>query len=1649
MNRSTLAAIVVALMLGSGIGGYLIGRPAEHADRPAAPIASTTPQATPAKQVSTPPQAAAPLPAAAPTEAFAYRRLSIDSSSADGEACLSFNKPLAPTDRVKYDDYVRIAPDVKSAVRVVDDKLCVSGLVYGTDYTVRLLSGLPSQDGGKLDEERSVAVALGARPAVVSLAGKGFILPRGSAAGLPVTTVNVSRVGVAVFRVNERGLDRFSGDRYSSTSFPAGEAVTDKWSLRSWLNGENGIRQWRGTMEVRNVLNQPVTTAFPIRETIKDWKPGVYFVVVWNAAHPIARDDDAYDDDSSASTEVAGMWVVDTDIALTTFTGADGLNVFARSLDSAAPLPGLELVLLSSGNDPLGKAVTGADGRATFAAGLLKGHGAAEPIAVMASDPAKQDFSRLELSKSAFDLSDRGVDGRDPPGPVDAFLYTERGVYRPGETVQLMALMRDDGGAALKDVPVTLIVHRPDGSEFQRMTTSLLTVGALQQAIALPKSSRRGRWSVTAHIDAKAPPVGRVEFSVEDFVPEKLKVELTSDTALLRAGQPNTFTIAADFLYGAPAGGLNTEAEMSVSVDPSPFPAFANYEFGPEAERRKFEPPLITLTPPATDETGKSRVDWPGDGIKDTVLPLRAQIQARVFEPGNGRSTKTDLTLPLRTRDAYIGVRPAFEGRYSREGTETGFDVVAVDREGKQVARPAVDYTIEHISYAYQWYVVDGRWRWQGISNKRVIEANQLDLKADAPVRLSKRLPWGQYRLTVTDRQANTSTTTTFYVGWYGDEDSSEEPAPDTLRVAGDKQNYAPGEKARLHIEAPFAGQALVAIATDRIQTTYTVAVAPGGTDVEIPMKAEWGAGAYALVTAWRPLSTEADRTPVRAIGAVWLGLDPKLRTLAVEISAPEKITPRQHIEIPVRVANAQGAEAYVTLAAVDEGILQLTRYRTPNPAAYYFGKRKLGLAMRDDYGRLLDGRADELGRIRTGGDAGDIGGLDVVPTRTVALFSGPVKLDAEGRARIAFDIPDFIGQLRLMAVAYDPTRVGSSDAKLIVRDAVATDVILPRFLAPGDDGRVAISLHNVEGQPGDYRLTMEATGVVALDRPFAETRALALNQRDLLTANLRGTEVGMGKVAISLQGPGGFSVHREWDIQVRAAQTPSAVDTVTVLDPGRELTLSRDLTAGFAAGTSVVSVALSRTPGIDVPGLLRALDKYPYGCLEQTTSRALPLLYYNDVALLGYGPGDPKIGDRVQDAIYRIVDMQISDGSFGMWGPYATPAAEWLQAYALDFLVRARERQMTVPAASLQRGLTWLNRAAERFQPNSQAYAWYVLAKAGLADPGRVRYFQDTQAANGIEGGLAWSQLAAALNLVGEPGRARLALANAQRTVDQRDPNDYYGSPLRDRAALLALAPEAGGREAVAMVVGSVRERLTARIAQTTTQEQAWLVLAARALAGGSDLSYEIDGDANKTTTDPVVVNPDAAELGRGLRVKNTGERPVWVQVTARGVPRDPQPAASAGLSVQRDFLTLDGQAADLANVRQNDRLIVSLHGRQEDTGYHEVALLDLLPAGFEIEGVMTDDTVKSYPFVGEVTPTRIAEGRDDRFFAALNLGIRPYRWWNDEDTKFGRNFHVAYMVRAVTPGSFALPAVEVEDMYNPRVFARSGMGKVQIVPR
>jgi len=1399
-------------------------------------------------------------------------------------------------------------------------------------------------------------------------------------------------------------------------------------------------------MDVRNVPNQPVTTAFPIRDAIKDWRPGAYFVIAWagdlNVSEP--------PEDTRPAGTMAGMWVVDTDLALSSLTGSDGVTVLARTLSTANARADLELALLARSGEEIARVRTDAQGQARFPAAQLAGRGAGAAVAVMAIDPSARDFTRLELTRAPLDLSDRGIEGRDPPGPVDAFLFTERGVYRPGETVRLTALVRDDAGRALAPLPVTLVVRRPDGSEFRRLTATPQNAGALIEAIEMPKSARRGRWTVTAHLDPKAPPVGRVEFAIEDFVPEKLKVSVRSATALLSASEAAAIDVAAEFLYGAPGAGLDVELEARLTLDDRPFARFGAFRFGTDAAREAFEPRRMELKAPETDERGNSRATWTASREADSDLPLKALIVARVFEPGGGRSTRSELSLPVRSRARYIGLRPTFEGRAAREGTEAGFEIVALDRAGEPLAARGVPWKLERITFSYQWFQVDGRWRWQAVTGERIVASGTVDVAADRPATLSRQLGWGHYRLTV-GATGDAASSLAFDVGWYGG--GASEPPPDQLRVASDRPAYAPGEKARLRIEPGFAGEAVVAIATDRVRATYSVRVPAEGATIEVPIGTDWGPGAYALVTAWRPLGAGSERAPVRAVGAVWLGVESRSRTLAVEIGTPERMVPRQRLDVPLRVAGVSDAEVFVTLAAVDEGILQLTRYRSPRPAEHYFGKRRLGLALRDDYGRLLDGRADDVGRLRTGGDSGDIGGLDVIPTRTVALFAGPVRLDREGRATIPLEVPDFVGQLRLMAVAWDSQRVGSGEAKLIVRDAVATDLVLPRFLAPGDETRLSVSLHNVEGPAGPYRLTLDTEGAVRLAQPVRETRTLAAGQRELLSYALRAGDPGVGKVTLALEGPGGFAVRRSWDIQSRATQAAMAQQTMTALEPGRELTVTPDVADGFVAGTSQVSISLSRTPGIDVPALLGALDRYPFGCLEQTTSRALPLLYYNDVALLAGGRHtDATLPQRLQEAIYRIADMQNAAGHFGMWGPGLSPAAEWLQVYALDFLQRASERRFAVPAASLQRGLAWLSASASKFDANAQAYALYVLGKAGVADPGRVRYFQDHGAA-GLRGALAWGHLAAALNLAGEPGRARLAFAEAVRRIGDDARHDYYGSPLRDRAALLALAPEAGGREGASAILPGVRERLTANIRTTTTQEQAWLLLAAHALAsGGGELNWSLNGERRTAASDPAIVNPSPADLAGGIRVRNDGQRPVYVQVVARGIPREPQPPASEGISLQRRFFTLDGKPADLSRLRQNERLVVVLNGQARDRSYHEVALVDLLPAGFEIESVLTDESRKAYRFLEPLTPTRIAEARDDRFFVALDLGQRSFRFgdWIHRERETGRpDFSVAYVVRATRAGSFALPAPQLEDMYNPRFHARGSAGRVTIAPR
>ena len=462
----------------------------------------------------------------------------------------------------------------------------------------------------------------------------------------------------------------------------------------------------------------------------------------------------------------------------------------------------------------------------------------------------------------------------------------------------------------------------------------------------------------------------------------------------------------------------------------------------------------------------------------------------------------------------------------------------------------------------FDWFSESDVWHWHFHVQDQDVATGTIDTVADVPAAVTRRYDWGQYRLVVEDTATNTASSIRFNAGW--GETADQADVPDKVHVAVDKPKLAAGETAHLHIEGPFAGHASIVVANDRIIETREIDIAKGGNDIAVTQAPDWGAGAYVLVSLYRPLNLGGTHEPIRAVGVAWIATDAAPRTLAVHINAPDKIRPQGDVTIPVHVDNIPpSTTAYVTLAAVDEGILQLTRFTSPDPLGFLFGKRALGLSMRDDYGKLLDGSADP-GQIQ-GGDEGIGGaGLAVVSTRTVALFAGPVALDSAGNANITFKVGDFEGQLRLMAVAYTATGVGQAEKTMIVRDPVVADVAVPRFLADGDHATLAISLDDTDGPAGAYHLRVSVSGAASADDAGQYLVELKPGERASRSIAISAKTEGIADIAADLSGADGLAVHRTWQVAVRSAHAPVTLEQTAWQQPGQSFAADKKPAAAF-----------------------------------------------------------------------------------------------------------------------------------------------------------------------------------------------------------------------------------------------------------------------------------------------------------------------------------------------------------------------------------------------------------------------------------------------------------------------------------------------------
>jgi len=1599
-----------------------------------------------------------------------------DSDTASPRVCIQFSESLG-RGQIDFAKYVSIGGKDPEAVAPEGQQLCVEGLAHGQRYEIQVRAGLPSDVGEALEKPLNLAVYVPDRKPLVRFSGKGYVLPTRGQQGIPVVTVNTSQVAVEVYRVGDRSLATALGNGDFDRQLYGYDLET--------LRERTGQRVYEGTMDVASKLNEEVTTAFPVNEAIGALAPGAYAM--------IASPSSGSEDGEESYNNIATQWFIVSDMGLTAFTGDDGIHAFVRSLAETKALAGASVKLVARNNEVLGTAKTDERGYARFEAGLAKGSGGLAP-AVLVAENGEGEYAFLDLTQNAFDLSDRGVKGREPPGPLDGFVYTERGVYRPGEDVSFTAIVRDGAGVAAS-LPVTLIVTRPDGVEHVRYTLADQGLGGRSVRLGLNHTAMTGTWRVKLHADPKDDPITQATFLVEDYVPERLDMTLDAKSTVLAPEEIREVKLAGRYLYGPPAAGLSIEGDIVVKEGTKPLEGLDGYLFGDADE--KITPVRQALEGlPSTGDDGLASVPVLLPAVNRTARPLEADVILRLRENG-GRTIERTVTVPVDLKEARIGLKPGFANLSLNEGGKALFDVVVLDESGKPADAKGLVWQLVRLETSWQWYSRDGSWSYETQTLKRKVQDGTLDVAAGSPAKLAMDTRYGRYRLEVSWPEAGKlATSVVFNAGWYAGDETAD--SPEILDVGLDKAGYQPGDTAKLRVASKSGGKALVAVLGSGLLDLEEVEIAKGGGEVEITVDAAWGPGAYATVLLYRPMDEQAKRMPSRALGVTWIGIDQSKRTLDVALGTESKIKSGSTLTVPVKLSGlAAGEEARVAVAAVDVGILNLTRYQVPAPEKHFYAQRKLGVEVRDFYGRLIDGMRAERGKARSGGDAMESAGLQGSPPveETVAFHSGIVRVEADGTAKVEFALPDFNGTVRVMAVAWSKDKIGHGTSDVIVRDAVALTASAPRFLTLGDEVRLDLSVHNVDAQSGTYRLTVDGEPA-----PGAKGEAVSLAERDIVLRSgerksdqvvVKPAGVGQLTYTVRVSGADGVDVHRTLTFDVK----PPAGDIrrVTIKElaaKGGKLTLNRDLVAGLIESRTRVNLNVGPTARMDVAGLLTQLDRYPYGCAEQTVSRALPLLYVNAVASQIGLASDKELKDRIQKAVNRVFEMQDSSGAFGAWGPGA--ADLWLTSYVTDFLTRAKETGFEVRPVPFSQALDRLANFianAQDFETGGEdrAYALYVLARNGRAPIGELRYYADTRL-DRFATPLAQAQIGAALAMLGDKPRAEAAFKAALASFDVdvkakiTAARDDYGSSLRDGAALVALTSEANiAKSEAPRLVNVIAEAYHTR-SYTSTQEQAWMLLAAKALgdeAKGTKLSLggvPVEGSILRS------LSPE--DLAKGVTVTNGGATAVDAVVTVIGAGLNPEPAISKGFNIERSYYKLDGTPVEMRSaaggagqIGQNERLVAVVK-IESDEDHGRVLLVDRLPAGLEIENPKLVDSgdVKTLDWLTSDIRPEHSEFRDDRFVAAFNLAAKGSSdsETSDDGTSDDNSSEnsaendtggaadtteeasdakstatVAYIVRAVTPGKLVHPAATVEDMYRPERYARTAGGTLTITPQ
>jgi len=1536
---------------------------------------------------------------------------------------------------------------------------------------VMISAGIRNSMNRRLARAESRQVVFESIRPQVRFVGKGVILPKKERLTVPIEAVNLRAVQVAALQIYGNNMAQFLqvNDLDGSTELTRvgrflwrktielsdDPAVTSRWS-RYELDVTSLFQENLGSL-FRLVLSfnrgnstypcpenaQPVVPEPPLKNKDdageSNWDYNVYDYQYNYADWPHRNDpcNDAYYNPQHNSQAVVGRNFLSSNVGLVAKLEENGtFRVVATDIGTARPLSGARVRSYNYQNQLLGEVSTDGNGFAAFKLAER---------AFYVSAQAGGDIGYLRVNRDgALPLSHFDVGGEAVQKGIKGVIYGERGVWRPGDTLYLTFALFDRERVLPAGHPVVMEIYSPQGQLVQTYKPEKTVEPFYAFRVATDEAAPTGNWKARVL-------VGGLTFSktlkIETVIPNRLKIEFkTGREFLTRKDVPVEASVVSQWLHGAPASNLKFDVTVRLAPRPTTFDRYPNYSFDDPAS--VFTGGEVVAEKGVLDAQGRGRLKL--DFAPKQLSPgrLDATFVTRVFEESGDFSTDS-FTQPFHPYDSYVGILTP-KGDAARgmilTDVDHSMDIVTVDPMGRPLSREKLKVSL---------YKIEWKWWWDksGDSLAQYVSSTQtrplLTGEVSTPGGAGKwtfqiKYPdWGRYLIRVEDPESGHTAGRIVYIDWPGWAGRSREEAgagATRLNFTLDKARYQVGEKAVIFLPEAVQGRALVSIESGSSVLDMTwVSTQKGENRFEIPLTDKMTPNAYVHVTLLQPHREKVSDTPIRLYGVIPILVDDPATRLEPLVLMSDELKPKEKFKVQVREKNRRPMT--YTLAVVDEGLLGLTRYSAPDLRKDFYNREALGVLTWDLFDEVVEAYGAELSRILAlGGDEGAAAkDKDRKPRRfpPVVMFEGPFELKEGETASHEFEMPQYFGAVRVMAVAGRDGAFGSAEKSVLVKRDLMALPTLPRVVRPGEDIVMPIAVFVTNPALRSVEAGLETNSLFQVVGDRVKTVTFAQPGDQIVSFSLKTAgSVGQGEVRFRVVG-GSERVEDMISVPVLGSNPMVTQTTRLEVKPGQ--TLSQPVTPFGLENTNTVTVEASLLPPLNLEKRLDFLIRYPHGCLEQTLSAAFPQLYLRDVVKL-----DDKqlkeIQSHVEAAVDKLGQFQMPNGAFSYW-PGAHAAHEWVTAYAGWFLLEASRLGYHISSSMLdswkgnQKMLANGWTAGDAQQQLTQAFRLYALALARDPDLGAMNRLREAEGLNGI----AALELAAAFHVAGQTDAAADLTKRADLKVARyRDDYWTFGSEFRDQALAIRCLTQMGRADRAKPLVDEITKVVGSDV-WLSTHETSFALMALSSFYGASQMQpfrYRLawDNDNPKDVESTVAfdrkVYADFPIKGRTLTLSNTSASALYVNIYRRGMPpAGEEPESGNDLTIAVTYRDLKMNPVDIATLSQGQDLVVDVRVKNPtQRDMNNLVLTHLVAAGCQI---------KNPRFSGEsgtAATVDYQDIRDDRVFTYFSLAA-------------GQEKTFLIVLNASYAGRYYQPGLAVEAMYDAAVHANSKGRWVKIV--